>query len=58
MCTLAGMDESTYYRDHWIDVDPERVEAYEGMFRWRPEMTPLLAPAEIAEGHRVVDYGT
>jgi ubiquinone/menaquinone biosynthesis C-methylase UbiE len=47
----------TYYRDHWLDVDPERVETYEEMFRWRPEMEPLLAPAGIEEGHAVVDYG-
>jgi ubiquinone/menaquinone biosynthesis C-methylase UbiE len=47
----------TYYRDHWLEVDPERVEAYEEMFRWRKEMAPLLAPAEIGEGHVVVDYG-
>lgn len=51
------MQPETYYRDHWLEVDPERVEAYEAMFRWRPEMAPLLAPAEIAEGHSVVDYG-
>lgn len=51
------MQADTYYRDHWLEVDPERVEAYEGMFRWRPEMAPLLEPAEIAEGHVVVDYG-
>jgi ubiquinone/menaquinone biosynthesis C-methylase UbiE len=48
----------TYYRDHWLEVDPERVEAYEDMFRWRPEMAPLLAPAEIGEGQVVVDYGS
>jgi ubiquinone/menaquinone biosynthesis C-methylase UbiE len=51
------MQAETYYRDHWLHVDPERLEAYEGMFRWRPEMAPMLAPAEIGEGHVVVDYG-
>ena len=44
------MQAETYYRDHWLEVAPERLEAYEKMFRWRPEMAPLLAPAEIAEG--------
>lgn len=53
----ARVKPETYYRDHWLDVDPERIEGYEQMFRWRPEMAPLLAPAEIAEGHVVVDYG-
>ena len=51
------MRAETYYRDHWLDVDPERIEAYEAMFRWRPEMEPMLAPAEIGEGQVVVDYG-
>ena len=47
----------TYYQDHWVEVEPERLEAYERMFRWRDGMEPLLAPAEIAEGQSVVDYG-
>jgi len=51
------MQAETYYRDHWLDVDSDRVEAYEEMFRWRPEMAPLIGPAEIGEGHVVVDYG-
>ena len=51
------MKAETYYRDHWLDVDPERIDAYEAMFRWRPEMAPLLDPAEIAEGQTVIDYG-
>jgi ubiquinone/menaquinone biosynthesis C-methylase UbiE len=51
------MDPATYYRDHWLEVDPSRLEAYEEMFRWRPEMAPLLEPAELAPGQVVVDYG-
>ena len=51
------MQAETYYRDHWLEVDPDRVEAYEEMFRWRPESEPLLEPAEIGEGMTVVDYG-
>ncbi len=47
----------TYYRDHWLYVEPERLEAYERMFVWRKELEPLLAPAQIAEGLSVVDYG-
>jgi ubiquinone/menaquinone biosynthesis C-methylase UbiE len=51
------MKPETYYRDHWLDVDPERVGAYEEMFQWRPQMAPLLAPAELGLGEVVVDYG-
>lgn len=51
------MNPDTYYRDHWLDVDPEHIHDYEEMFRWRPSMEPLLAPAGIEPGHRVVDFG-
>ncbi|MEN8159449.1 MAG: methyltransferase domain-containing protein [Myxococcota bacterium] len=51
------MTDSTYYRDHWIEVEPERFAAYEEIFRWRPQMEPLLAPAHLAAGQVVADYG-
>src|SRR5689334_4632579 len=51
------MNPETYYRDHWLEIDPERIEEYEEMFRWRPRMAPLLDPAEIGLGQRVVDFG-
>ena len=51
------MDKDTYYRDHWVEVEQDRIDAYQQMFQWRPEMDPLLAPASIREGHVVVDYG-
>jgi ubiquinone/menaquinone biosynthesis C-methylase UbiE len=47
----------TYYRDHWVTIEPERLDAYDEMFRWRPEMDALIAPAEIAAGQSVLDYG-
>lgn len=51
------MTESTYYRDHWLTVEPERLDAYEEMFRWRPQLEPLLAPARLSPGLSVADYG-
>jgi ubiquinone/menaquinone biosynthesis C-methylase UbiE len=51
------MSDATYYRDHWLEVEPERVAAYEEMFAWRPQMEPLLAAAQLAPGLHVVDYG-
>jgi ubiquinone/menaquinone biosynthesis C-methylase UbiE len=47
----------TYYRDHWLEIEPERLEAYDQMFRWRPEMDPLIAAADVAAGQTVLDYG-
>ena len=51
------MNETTYYRDHWVEVEPERLDAYTEMFKWRPEMEPLLAAADLQPGQTVVDYG-
>lgn len=51
------MNPETFYRDHWVDIEPERVEAYESLFEWRPQMAPLLDAAELAPGQRVVDFG-
>jgi ubiquinone/menaquinone biosynthesis C-methylase UbiE len=51
------MSESSYYRDHWLTVEPERLAAYEELFRWRPQLEPLLAPARLAPGLVVADYG-
>lgn len=51
------MNADTYYRDHWVEVEPERVSAYEEMFQWRPQMEPLIAGAQLASGQRVVDFG-
>jgi ubiquinone/menaquinone biosynthesis C-methylase UbiE len=51
------MDDATYYKDHWVEIEPERLDAYEQMFEWRPQNAPLLEPAELAPGQVVVDYG-
>lgn len=50
-------DLESYYRDHWIDVEPERMEAYEALFQWREGLEPLIAPAAIGAGQTVVDFG-
>ena len=51
------MNIDTFYTDHWVDIEDERVERYEKMFQWRPEQEALLAPADIGEGHHVLDFG-
>lgn len=48
---------TSYYRDHWVDIEPERMARYEAMFVWRDAQEPLIAPAEVGEGQTVVDYG-
>ncbi len=48
---------TTYYRDHWLDVEDERMARYEAMFSWRDGQEVLIAAAELREGQTVVDYG-
>jgi len=47
----------TYYHDHWVDIEPERMSRYESMFQWREGHEALIAPAEICQGQTVADYG-
>jgi ubiquinone/menaquinone biosynthesis C-methylase UbiE len=47
----------SFYRDHWVEVEPERMERYAAMFQWRENQEALIAPAQIGEGHVVADYG-
>ena len=47
----------TFYQSHWIAVEPERRARYEAMFQWRDSTEPLSAPAEVAPGQTVGDYG-
>lgn len=44
-------------QDHWLNIEPERMERYESMFRWNAATAPFFAAAEIGEGHRVGDFG-
>ena len=51
------MDVSSFFTDHWKDIEEERIARYEQMFVWREGQRALLAPAQIAAGHRVLDLG-
>ncbi|PPR63222.1 MAG: Demethylmenaquinone methyltransferase [Alphaproteobacteria bacterium MarineAlpha4_Bin2] len=51
------MELNTYYRDHWVEIEDERLDRYEHMFQWSPAFERLLEPADIREGHIVGDLG-
>ena len=51
------MNIDTFYTDHWAHIEDERVERYEQMFVWYDGQRTLLAPAELASGHAVLDVG-
>ncbi len=47
----------TYYRDHWVHVEDDRMARYEAMFQWRDGLEALIAPADVQAGQVVADYG-
>ena len=51
------MSETTFFTDHWQQIEPERIARYERMFVWRDEHVNMLKPLDIQSGSRVLDYG-
>lgn len=43
--------------EHWVDIDPERLERYRSMFQWTAAAEEFYAPAAIGAGHVVADFG-
>ena len=52
---LANM--STFYSDHWREIEPERLKRYELMFQYRAEQAPLLEPLDLGSAKKVLDFG-
>ncbi|MGE0621904.1 MAG: methyltransferase domain-containing protein [Pseudomonadales bacterium] len=50
-------DLQSYYRDHWLNVEEERMARYEAMFQWRDGYEALITPAAVGQGQVVADYG-
>jgi len=51
------MNVDTYYKDHWVEIESERLDRYEEMFVWSPAQDPLIEPAGIEPGQAVGDFG-
>lgn len=52
------MDLDNYYRDHWVEIDADRLARYDKLFQLDPERAEkLLAPLELAPDMRVLDFG-
>jgi len=47
-----------YYKQHWIDVEPQRHAAYETLLSFHPAMEPILAPLDLRSGVSVLDVGS
>jgi ubiquinone/menaquinone biosynthesis C-methylase UbiE len=49
---------SSFYTDHWKQIEEERLARYEEMFVWRDAQQALLEPANIGPGQTVLDVGS
>ena len=45
------------FQQHWVEIEPERMERYETMFEWNPATAHFYAGAEIVPGLVVGDFG-
>lgn len=52
------MDAETYYRDHWVTIEPERLERYKKTLRITDaNRSMLVEPLGAQPGETVVDFG-
>ncbi len=49
---------SPYYKQHWIEIDAERHEAYDQILAYHPALEPLLRPLQLEPGLKVLDVGS
>jgi ubiquinone/menaquinone biosynthesis C-methylase UbiE len=55
---LDTAELDTYHKDHWVDIEPERFERYDQLFRVdRSRAGQLLAPVGVEAGEVLVDFG-
>ncbi len=47
-----------FYKDHWINIEKDRLDRYQRMFQWNPASSTLYEPADIGPGHVVGDFGS
>ncbi|HWG05885.1 MAG TPA: methyltransferase domain-containing protein [Beijerinckiaceae bacterium] len=47
-----------YYKQHWIEVEPERQRAYDQILAFHPALEPLIRPLELKPGLSVLDVGS
>jgi ubiquinone/menaquinone biosynthesis C-methylase UbiE len=46
-----------FYKEHGVNIEPERLDRYHGMFQWSPASSALYEPADIRAGHIVAEFG-
>jgi ubiquinone/menaquinone biosynthesis C-methylase UbiE len=47
-----------YYKQHWIDIEPDRHAAYDQILGYHAALEPIIRPLELKPGLRVLDVGS
>ena len=47
-----------YYKQHWIDIEAERQEAYDRILAYHPALEPLIRPLKLTPALKVIDVGS
>lgn len=47
-----------YYKQHWIEIEAERHQAYDQILAYHPALEPLIRPLNLAPGLKVLDVGS
>ena len=47
-----------YYKQHWIEIEAERQQAYDCILAYHPALEPLIRPLNLAPGLKVLDVGS
>ena len=51
------MPETPFYKEHWVNIEAERLVRYQSMFDWNSSSKPLYDLADIQAGQVVADFG-
>jgi SAM-dependent methyltransferase len=51
------MSDAHGFQEHWLNIDEERMERYEAMYRWNPATEKFYSAAGIGPGQVVGDFG-
>ncbi len=46
-----------FYKEHWQEIEPERLARYEEMFQFRQDQEPILNALSLKADLHVVDFG-
>ena len=47
------MTDNAFYKDRWVNINPDKLATYQHMFQWNPGSKVFCGPADICEGHAV-----